>query len=95
MLSLAFNVIRDPSASLFPGGKLFADGPIERITRMSAIAALAVSSKAAAIRWRGFVLFRTQDKVTSRTSLADTIHEIVQRRILAPGGQRFELGKSG
>jgi hypothetical protein len=40
--------MRALSGSLLPGGKLFAEGPVERTTRMSAAAELAVTSKAAA-----------------------------------------------
>src|SRR5687768_7004204 len=57
---------------------------------MSAIAAPAPRRRAAAISGRAIRLLGTQDKMTSRTCLAETIHEIAERRILPLGGDRFE-----
>src|SRR5688572_9518196 len=60
---------------------------------MSASAALALASRAAANWARNDALLGTQDKMTSRTSVAETIHEIVESRILLVGGERLDVGE--
>src|SRR5436853_3334403 len=57
---------------------------------MSAAASVAARRQTAAISGRATTLLRTQDKMTSWTCLAETIHEIGERGILAPGGDRLE-----
>src|SRR6478672_2584501 len=91
--SLAWRTIRALSGSLLPSGKLLADGPTERTTRMSAMAVPVPSRSRGRMIARNARLFRSKGKATSRTGFSKTIHEILEGRILAGRRDFVQLGE--